>query len=63
MQLEVESLGTSSVTFAWRITHDGEIAVTGRHTVVQVDGDGQALPLADGTRAALVPGAPLAGVA
>ncbi len=54
--MEVAAVGTSSVTFAWRITRDGETAIEGRHTVVQVDKDGRPLPLADDSREAFLGG-------
>jgi YbgC/YbaW family acyl-CoA thioester hydrolase len=54
--LNVASVGTSSVTFEWRISRDSESVVEGRHTVVQVDGDGQPLPLSDDARDALIHG-------
>jgi acyl-CoA thioester hydrolase len=51
--LTVAAVGTTSVSYAWRIDHDGELAVDGRHTVVNVDEDGRAQPLDDAFRAAL----------
>jgi len=51
--LSVAAVGTTSVTYAWRIEHDGELAIEGRHTVVNVDEDGRAQPLDDAFRAAL----------
>jgi acyl-CoA thioester hydrolase len=54
--LDVASVGTSSVTFEWRISREGEVAVEGRHTVVQVDDYGQPLPLYADAREALVRG-------
>ena len=53
VRLRVERLGTTSVTFAWDVVHDGEVAVTGRHTVVQLGADGRPLPLSDEVRSAL----------
>jgi len=52
--LSVTRVGTTSVTYAWRIERAGELAVEGSHTVVNVDGDGRAQPLDDAFRAALV---------
>jgi len=51
--LSVASVGRTSVTYAWQIAHDGELAIDGRHTVVYVDDEGRAQPLADSLRAAL----------
>jgi len=53
LTLTVASVGTRSVTYAWRIEHDGELAIEGRHTVVNVDDAGRAQPLDDAFRAAL----------
>jgi YbgC/YbaW family acyl-CoA thioester hydrolase len=51
--LRVERVGRTSVTYAWEIRRDGELAVTGRHTVVHVDAAGRPDPIADAVRAAL----------
>lgn len=53
LTLDVASVGRTSVTYAWRIERDGELAIEGRHTVVNVDADGRAQPLDDAFRAAL----------
>ena len=53
IRLRVESVGRTSVTYAWTIAKDGEPHVKGRHTVVHVDGDGEPEPLADRVRAGL----------
>lgn len=53
IRLRVEKVGRTSVTYAWTIAKDGEAHVKGRHTVVHVDGEGHAEPLADTVRAAL----------
>jgi len=53
LTLTVASVGTTSVTYAWLIEHDGELAIEGRHTVVKVDDAGRAQPLDDAFRAAL----------
>jgi acyl-CoA thioesterase FadM len=50
-----ERLGTSSITWAWRILRDGEECVSGRHTVVHVDSDGRPAPLPEEVRAKLRP--------
>lgn len=51
--LSVASVGATSITYEWRITHDDEVAVEGHHTVVHVDADGRPQPIDDATRAAL----------
>jgi YbgC/YbaW family acyl-CoA thioester hydrolase len=51
--LTVARVGRTSIGYEWQITRDGELAVDGRHTVVYVDEDGRAQPLADALRAAL----------
>jgi len=53
VELTVSSVGTTSIHYEWEITHDGKVAVTGRHTVVNVDGDGRAVPVAAEVRTAL----------
>jgi acyl-CoA thioester hydrolase len=51
--LSVASVGTTSLSFEWQITRDGELAIDGRHTVVNVDEDGRPQRLDDAFRAAL----------
>jgi acyl-CoA thioester hydrolase len=53
VHLWVESVGRTSVRFAWEILHDGETAITGRHTVVHVDEEGRPAPVAEDARALL----------
>jgi YbgC/YbaW family acyl-CoA thioester hydrolase len=53
VRLRVERVGRTSVTYTWTISKDGEPHVTGRHTVVNVGGDGRPAPLSDDARAAL----------
>lgn len=55
VELHVERLGTTSVTYAWRIRSGDVIAVTGSHTVVHVDGSGRSAPLPAPLREALSP--------
>jgi YbgC/YbaW family acyl-CoA thioester hydrolase len=49
----VERVGRTSITYAWTITRDGEVCITGRHTVVNVGRDGRPEPLPEAVRAAL----------
>ena len=51
--LAPERVGRTSVTYAWTIAIDGDVYVSGRHTVVHVDGDGRPAPLPPGLRAGL----------
>jgi len=53
VELGPEHVGTSSVTYGWEIRRDGEVCIRGRHTVVHVDADGRAAPLAPEIRRAL----------
>lgn len=53
LELAAERVGTSSVTYAWEIRHDGEVCIRGRHTVVHVDADGRPAPLSAEARRAL----------
>jgi YbgC/YbaW family acyl-CoA thioester hydrolase len=51
VDLTLEKLGTSSITYAWEIRRpDGEICIRGRHTAVHVDGEGHPEPLSPDTR-------------
>jgi acyl-CoA thioesterase FadM len=51
--LGVAHVGTTSVTYEWEITRDGEICIRGRHTVVHVDESGRPSPLPVAMRRAL----------
>lgn len=53
VRLRVERVGTTSITYAWTIERDGQVCVTGRHTVVNVDGEGRPTPIRDEIRTAL----------
>jgi acyl-CoA thioester hydrolase len=53
VRLRVERLGTTSITYAWEITKDGEPYVDGRHTVVHVDEQGRPAELPAAVRVAL----------
>lgn len=53
VELEVEKLGTTSITYAWRILKGADVAVRGSHTVVHTDGSGTPSPVPDALRAAL----------
>ena len=58
VHLGVDRLGTSSVTFGWRILCDGELCVEGRHTVVHVGANGAPSPWPPALRAGLEETAP-----
>ncbi len=53
VRLRVDRLGTTSITYAWTISKDGEPYVLGGHTVVHVGADGRPSPIPDRIRAAL----------
>ena len=53
IELAVERVGTSSITYGWEIRHDGEACIRGRHTAVHVDADGRPAPLSPQVRSAL----------
>jgi YbgC/YbaW family acyl-CoA thioester hydrolase len=42
LTLRVDNVGRSSIRFAWEVRHDGEVAITGGHTIVRVGADGRA---------------------
>jgi acyl-CoA thioesterase FadM len=55
VELGVERVGTSSITYAWEIRRpDGEVCIRGRHTAVHVDADGRPSPLGAQIRSALI---------
>ena len=56
IEIAVETVGTSSVTYAWEIRRDGDVCIRGRHTAVHVDADGRPAPLSPETRGALAGG-------
>jgi acyl-CoA thioester hydrolase len=53
VRLRVERVGRTSITYMWTLERGGEVCVSGRHTVVNVDRDGRPEPLSDEARAAL----------
>jgi YbgC/YbaW family acyl-CoA thioester hydrolase len=54
IELGVERVGTSSITYGWVIRRvGGEICIRGRHTAVHVDADGHPAPLSPQIRSAL----------
>ena len=53
VRLWAERVGTTSITYRWEVTKDGERAIDGTHTVVRVGADGRPLALADDVRALL----------
>jgi acyl-CoA thioester hydrolase len=53
IEIVVEAVGTSSVTYGWEIRRDGDACIRGRHTVVHVDADDRPAPLSTETRRAL----------
>lgn len=53
IEITVENVGTSSITYGWEIRRDGEVCIRGRHTVVHVDADGRPAPLSQEARSTL----------
>jgi acyl-CoA thioester hydrolase len=53
VRLRVERVGTTSITYIWEITKDGDVYVEGRHVVVHVDAEGRPDELREAVRAAL----------
>lgn len=45
VELRAARLGTTSVTYEWRILRGARVAVTGSHTTVHVDENGRPAPL------------------
>ncbi len=55
VDLGVERIGSTSITYWWRVVSGGEVCIEGGHTVVHVDGSGRSAPVPDSLRAALTP--------
>ena len=54
VELAVERVGTSSITYGWEIRRvGGEVCIRGRHTAVHVDADGRPTALDPQVRSAL----------
>ncbi len=53
VELAVDRVGTTSVTYSWEVHGPAGVAVTGSYTVVHVDGSGRPTPLSPGFAAAL----------
>lgn len=53
VELGVERLGKTSITYAWRVLKADQVAVTGSHTVVHVDESGRPGPVPDELRVVL----------
>ena len=53
VQLMLGSLGHTSITYEWKIIHDGQTAVSGSHTVVHINANGRSSPWPDSFREAL----------
>ena len=53
VELGVERLGNSSITYSWRILNGVDVAVTGSHTVVHLDQAGRPTPMPDALRTRL----------
>ena len=53
VELGVNRLGTTSITYDWRVRTGSDVAVTGSHTVVHVDANGRSAELPAALRAAL----------
>ena len=44
LELRIERVGATSVTYGWDVRRDGDVCVRGRHTVVHVDAAGRPTP-------------------
>ena len=53
VDLDVERVGSTSITYRWRVLSDDAVCVEGEHTVVHVDDDGRPAPVPDSLRAVL----------
>jgi YbgC/YbaW family acyl-CoA thioester hydrolase len=53
LQLRVDAVGKTSITYGWEIVRDGEVCIRGNHTVVRVDRNGRAERVPNALRAQL----------
>ena len=53
VDIGVEQIGSTSITYWWRVLSGGEVCVEGSHTAVHLDDSGRPCPLPDPLRAAL----------
>ena len=53
IRIRVDKVGHTSIRFVWEGVHDGEVAITGAHTIVHVDEDGRPAPIGERERALL----------
>jgi acyl-CoA thioester hydrolase len=53
LNMRVDQIGKTSISYGWTISRDGELAIAGRHIVVHVDEHGRPAPVPDHVRAAL----------
>lgn len=53
VELGVGRLGTTSISYEWRVLLRGEVAVTGSHTTVHLGRDGRPAPLPPPVRSTL----------
>jgi acyl-CoA thioesterase FadM len=54
VRLRVDAVGRTSITYVWTIEREGEVCISGRHTVVNVDRDGRPAMVPDELKAALL---------
>ena len=54
VRIRLRQLGRTSLTWSWEIVRGGEVCITGRHTVVHVDGAGRATDVPTAVRERLV---------
>jgi acyl-CoA thioesterase FadM len=55
VDLEVERIGSTSITYRWRVLSGGAVCVEGSHTVVHVDSEGRPKPVPESLRRGLIP--------
>jgi acyl-CoA thioester hydrolase len=58
VEIRADRIGTTSITWSWEISREGDVCVEGRHTVVHVGADGRPAPLPDDVRERLAAVAP-----
>ncbi|UVS81488.1 MULTISPECIES: acyl-CoA thioesterase [Actinokineospora] len=53
VDIGVDRIGSTSITYSWRVVSGGAVHAEGSHTVVHLDGSGVPTPVPDALRAAL----------
>lgn len=56
VEIAATAIGTTSITYGWRVLHDGRPCITGSLTCVHIDADGRPVAVPDDLRRLLTSG-------